>query len=120
MFWRPITALQSAAGADSAAAHWEPLLFTPPHPEYPCGHCLSAAAVGGIIESEFGDRMPPLIVEDGDKMLRRYTAIMQFVDEVSASRIWGGLHYRFSAEAGKAAGLAIGRSARERLFVAVR
>jgi len=116
MFWRPITAIQSTAAAGSAAASWEPLLGTPPHPEYPCGHCLSAGAVGAVIAAEFGAKMPALIVEDGDRMLRRYTDIMQYVDEVTISRMWAGLHYRFSNEAGKAAGMAIGRAAPQRLL----
>lgn len=45
-FWRPITAIRNAEldGNDATGpdAEWRPLLInTPPHPEYPCGHCLS-------------------------------------------------------------------------------
>ena len=116
MFWRPITAIQASAAPGSSDAHWEPLISTPPHPEYPCGHCLSAAAVGAVIEGEFGAAMPVLVVEDGDRMLRRYANIMQYVDEVTISRMWAGVHYRFSNEAGKAVGLAIGRAAHQRHF----
>ena len=116
MFWRPITAIQANAARGSPDAHWEPLIFTPPHPEYPCGHCMSAAAVGAVIEGEFGAAMPTLIVEDRDRMLRRYTNVMQYVDEVTISRMWAGVHYRFSNEAGKAVGLAIGRAAHQRRF----
>ena len=33
---------------------------TPPHPEYPCGHCLSAGAVGAVIEAEMQEGRGPV------------------------------------------------------------
>lgn len=41
LFWRPVTALN--ADEDGSVTNnysvWTPLLVTPPHPSYPCGHC---------------------------------------------------------------------------------
>ena len=61
-FWRPITAIRNAAddgNPDTALdVAWEPLITTPNHPEYPCGHCIHAAAEAAVLTAEFGDRPP--------------------------------------------------------------
>lgn len=119
--WRPVTAIRSAAmdGNDSTAADstWVTMIATTPaHPEYPCGHCLSAAAVGTVIDQEFGKKMPPIVVDQEKTMLRRYHSAQEYIDEVSESRIMAGVHYRFSADAGKAMGVSIGKLAVQRYF----
>ena len=118
--WRPVTAIRGAAmdGSDSTVADpdWEPMANTPPHPEYPCGHCLSAGAVGTVIAREFGKNMPAIVLEDDSSMLRRYLNAQDYIDEVGESRILFGVHYRFSVDVGKAMGVAIGKLAVERYF----
>jgi len=118
--WRPVTAIRGAAddGNDATVANpdWEPLLPTPAHPEYPCGHCLSAGAVGAVIAAEFGDRMPDIVLDVDSTMLRRYTRAQDYIDEVTESRMLVGVHYRFSIDAGRTAGIALGRLAVQRLF----
>lgn len=117
-FWRPVTAIRhaDAAGAASMDPAWEPLISTPPHPEYPCGHCLSAAAVGTVIALELGDRMPTIVFDQDNAMLRRYATAAEYIADVGESRILAGVHYRFSVDAGNVAGAAIGRLAHERYF----
>jgi hypothetical protein len=119
-FWRPVTAIRDGAmdGSDStvAEATWEPLVNTPPHPEYPCGHCLSAGAVGKVIEKEFGKNMPPIILQGDSVMPRRFLTAQEYIDEVSESRLLVGVHYRNSVEVGKAMGIAIGERGVERYF----
>ena len=118
--WRPVTAIRGAAtdGSDSTVADpdWEPMMNTPPHPEYPCGHCLSAGAVGTVIAREFGKEMPAIILEDDSSMLRRYLNAQDYIDEVGESRILFGVHYRFSVDVGKAMGVSIGKLAVDRYF----
>lgn len=118
--WRPITGIRHAQtdGNDATAqdAAWEGLGETPFHPEYPCGHCLSAAAVGAVIAAEFGPTPPPLVLQAEDALLRRFDTLREFVDDVSQSRIWLGVHYRFSVDVGVAMGTAIGELAAERHF----
>jgi hypothetical protein len=119
--WRPVTAIRFAAtdGNDQteADAQWTPLLeTTPPHPEYPCGHCLSAGAVGAVIEAEFGASAPPIVLAEKDTLLRRYDTPREYIDEVAESRLLGGVHYRFSINAGRDAGIAIGKLAAQRYF----
>lgn len=120
-FWRPITAIRHAEMDGNAAtapdADWEPLLgMTPPHPEYPCGHCLSAGAVGAVIEAEFGAGAPPIVLAEQDSQLRRFDTPREYIDDVSESRLLGGVHYRFSVDAGRDAGMALGKLAVARYF----
>ena len=119
-FWRPVTAIRGGAmdASDStvADATWEPLVNTPPHPEYPCGHCLSAGAVGTVIASEFGKNMPPIVLQGDSVLPRRYLTAQEYIDEVGESRLLVGVHYRFSVEVGKAMGIAIGERGVERYF----
>lgn len=118
--WRPVTAIRGAGddGNDATIADpdWEPLLPTPAHPEYPCGHCLSAGAVGAVIAAEFGDAMPHIVLDVDSTMLRRYTRAQDYIDEVTESRLLVGVHYRFSLDAGRTAGIALGRLAAQRHF----
>ncbi len=37
---------------------WEPIIFTPMHPEYPCAHCISAQSAASVLEAFFGDAIP--------------------------------------------------------------
>jgi len=39
---------------------------------------------------------------------RKWATIKEYADEVSASRIYGGIHYRNSVEVGKSMGAKIG------------
>jgi hypothetical protein len=120
LFWRPVTAIRNAGmdGNDATVAdpQWEPATETPPHPEYPCGHCASAGAVGTVIANEFGAGAPPMVLEMEDVLLRRYDTPQQYIDDVSISRLYVGVHYRFSVDAGKKQGVAIGDVAAQRFF----
>ena len=55
-FWRPITAIRNGDidGNDATERDpaWLPFIDTPLHPEYPCAHCIVAAAVGAVLEAE--------------------------------------------------------------------
>ena len=119
-FWRPVTAIRAAAtdGNDATVpdSTWEPLRPTPGHPEYPCGHCLSAAAVGTVIAEEFGAQAPAIVLDIDGTMLRRYDTPHQYIDDVSESRILVGVHYRFSVDVGRQMGAQIGTLARQRHF----
>src|SRR3954471_17072933 len=57
-FWRPITAIRDGDNDDNPAterdATWQPIDNTPMHPEYPCAHCITSAAVAAVIEAALG------------------------------------------------------------------
>jgi len=118
-FWRPITAIRHAAVNGNLAARsdsiWRPLLETPPHPEYPCGHCASVAAVGTVIAAEFGEQFPSVVIERG-AFIHRYNSAQQYIDAVSISRLYAGAHPQFSIDAGKASGVAVARLVMQRYF----
>ena len=114
-FWRPITAIRNGDldGNDATAVDpgWLPLLETPLHPEYPCAHCITAAAVGAVLEAEFGrGEVAPIVMTSptAPGATHRWTRIADYVSEVSQARIWGGIHYRTSTEVGEAMGREIG------------
>lgn len=114
-YWRPITAIRNADidenDATSPDAGWLPLIDTPLHPEYPCAHCITAGAVGEVLEAHFGKGEVPAIVMTSPTapgVTRRWTRIDDYVKEVDNARIWGGIHYRNSTQVGEAMGRRIG------------
>lgn len=115
-FWRPITAIRNGAidgnNATTAQADWEPLIDTPMHPEYPCAHCITSSAAGVVLENEFGNGTLPVFQLNSPMskdVVRQWTTIKQYVDEVSAARIYGGIHYRNSTVVGQQMGRKIGQ-----------
>jgi hypothetical protein len=116
-FWRPVTAIRAGGGDPRLAGDpdWSSLVTTPNHPEYPAGHgCLSGASTSTLkrffntdsitftIDSTFAGVTTPV---------RSYSRFSRALDEVIDARVYGGMHYRFSGEAGaeigkKAASLA--------------
>src|SRR6185503_12929737 len=90
-----------------------PLIDTPLHPEYPCAHCITSAAIAAVLEAEIGPTFPEVGMTSptAPGVVRRWTTAKAFTDEVSAARIYGGLHYRTSAVVGQAMGRKIGELA---------
>lgn len=111
-FWRPITAIRNADRTGNAAtprdASWLPLGETPMHPEYPCAHCISAAAVAAVLIELVGDDVGEIAVTNSSiEATRRWRRLSDYRDEVSNARIWAGFHYRFSTEAARDMGTRI-------------
>ena len=123
-YWRPITAIRNGdADGNEATQHdpaWVPLLFTPNFAEYPCGHCIVAAAqtevlklVGGMPEGA-GIRVASL--GNPNLVLQSVSSWDELVRQVSDSRMYGGVHYRFSNEAGEEMGRRAARLVVEKLL----
>jgi PAP2 superfamily len=122
-FWRPITAIRNGDidGNDATErdASWTPFISTPMHPEYPCAHCIQAGAVGAILQAEIGRGATPLLSTasaTANGALRQWSSMEAFVQEVGNARVWDGVHFRFSAEAGIDMGRRIGALAVQRLM----
>jgi hypothetical protein len=122
-FWRPITAIRNGDtyrnGATERDANWVPFIDTPMHPEYPCAHCITAATIGAILQAEIGaGSMPRLSTTSATApgVVRSWTQIGDFVQEVANARIYGGVHYRNSTEVGTAMGQKIGELAAAKYF----
>jgi len=115
LFWRPITAIRNGDinGNDATirVPDWEPSIDTPLHPEYPCAHCITSAAVATVLESEFGNGVIPVLTMSSPTapgVTRKWTRIWDWADEISAARVYGGIHYRNSTVVGQAMGKKIG------------
>jgi hypothetical protein len=109
-FWRPITAIRNGDedgnDATERQADWQPLLKTPMHPEYPCGHCVIISALTTVLAAE---GPPPVggiaVTSDVLPGAVRYVATYAtLADEISESRIYAGAHFRTSIEVGAALG----------------
>jgi hypothetical protein len=123
-FWRPITAIRNGAddGNDATAtdAGWVPLLGTPNFPEYPCGHCTVAAAIAEVMTAEVGAR-PAWGVRVSStgvptSAVQALPSWDEWEQQVSDSRIYGGVHYRFSNEAGQEIGRRAARTVLEKVM----
>jgi len=120
-YWRPITAIRNGDkdgnGATPLDAGWVPLLPTPNFPEYPCGHCTAVSVQAEVLKLAGGlPATTPVRVAVGmnpNMTLQTVKSWDEVVREVSDSRMLGGVHYRFSNDAGEE----IGRQA-ARLVVA--
>ncbi len=114
-FWRPVNAIANGDtdGNDNTTRDllWEPLIASPPDPEYPCGHCALAGAVGAVLESEFGKGTVPVVIDVPGFFPRRWASITDVVNEDSAARIYGGVHFRTSTVVGQELGRKIGELA---------
>jgi hypothetical protein len=118
-FWRPITSIRNGELDDNPATEpdkgWEPLIATPNHPEYPCGHCIFAAAEAEFMKAEVGNT-PAWGVRVSSRSLPNSAVQVlpswdEWVRQVSFSRTLGGVHYRFSNDAGEEMGRKIAQLA---------
>ena len=114
-FWRPVTAIRNgdADGNDATErdASWTPFIDTPMHPEYPCAHCVIAAAVGTVLQAEVGSSPMPVLSTSSPTAkgaTRSWTSTADFMQEVALARIYGGVHYRNSTVAGSEMGKQVG------------
>jgi hypothetical protein len=121
-FWRPVTAIRNGDRDGNPAteleAGWTPLIDNPQHPEYPSAHSILAAALGEVLKADVGDgRMPELATSSptANGATRRWPGVEAFVQEVADARVWEGIHFRSSTEAGLAMGRRIGALAAARV-----
>jgi hypothetical protein len=126
-FWRPITAIRNGDldGNDGTELEvgWQPLIETPMHPEYPCAHCTFASAVGAVLQAEVGrGPMPRLSTTSATAggAVHTWATVDEMVSEVSSARIWAGVHYRASTEAGAELGRKVGAEVARQLLTRVK
>jgi hypothetical protein len=115
-FWRPVTAVRAADADGNAAtdadAGWEPLMVTPPVPDYPSTHSALGNAAAEVLASVFGDRTAFTFTSptaEPANAPRTFARFSQAADENADSRVVAGLHFRFATDAGQALGRRVGR-----------
>src|SRR5688572_24398858 len=89
---------------------WQPLLQTPPFPEYTSGHSVISTAAATVLTNVFGDNFA---FTDSTEMtyglpIRSFTSFNQAAAEAAMSRLYGGIHYRMAIEAGITQGRGVG------------
>lgn len=105
-FWRPVTAIRRADedGNDATVAdkNWEPLLKTPPHPEYVSGHSGISGCAARIMEHFFGTKDISFEASSDDvkETKRRFTSFQACAEEIAQSRIYGGIHFAAAGREG--------------------
>jgi membrane-associated phospholipid phosphatase len=112
--WRPITAIQEADTDGNAATEpdgsWNPLLPTPPFPEYTSGHSTFSGAAAVVLAYFFGsDRISFSVGSDDLTGVRRsFSSFSRAAFESGLSRIYGGIHFPSANVYGLSTGGAVG------------
>jgi hypothetical protein len=131
LFWRPVTAIDPTSvkpggdgfgsaptGSDDGnaatveQAGWRPLIATPNHPEYPAAHGSLTSAEAAVFSRFLGTNAIDLTIHGFDpagtagnlNATRHFATAADLRAEIVNARVWAGVHYRFSGEAGVALG----------------
>lgn len=101
---------------------WEPLLQTPPFPEYTSGHSVVSNAAATVLVQQFGS---PFAFVDSSEMefglpARSYPSFEAAAAEAAISRLYAGIHYRPSIEQGAIQGRRVGVLVNERVHTGAR
>lgn len=94
---RPITYIKKVLDPK-----WEPILNTPPFPEYPSGHSTVSGAMDAVMTAFFGENYA---FEDqtgspDGRNPRKYASFHEAAEEAGISRLYGGIHFRSAIEDG--------------------
>lgn len=102
---RPITAIRTLVDEQ-----WEPLLQTPPFPEYPSGHSVISNAAASVVENMIGKNVAFTDTTEKEYLglIRSFTGISHAADEAGISRFYGGIHFMSAIVEGKKQGILIG------------
>ena len=90
---------------------WEPVLQTPPFPEYTSGHSVVSGAAATALTSIYGD---DFAFDDDTEVpyglpVRSFESFNKAADEAAISRMYGGIHYRAAVEIGVGQGRSLGQ-----------
>ncbi len=90
---------------------WEPILQTPPFPEYTSGHSVVSGAASVALTHYLGENFA---FNDDTEIpyglpIRHFDSFYEASKEAAISRMYGGIHYRAAIENGLEQGLEIGK-----------
>ncbi len=96
---------------------WQPLLQTPPFPEYTSGHSVISTAVAEVLTFLLGDNIG---FTDNTEVIfdlpeRKFSSFRQAASEAAISRLYGGIHFRDAIEDGQKQGKALGNFVIDRI-----
>jgi hypothetical protein len=103
---RPITYIQ-----EFIDPYWEPILQTPPFPEYTSGHSAISGAAATVLSGLYGAESG---FHDTTQLRfgleeRSFKKFMDAANQVNLSRFYGGIHYKQGVEEGGEQGAKIGQ-----------
>ena len=109
---RPETAIN--AYIDEA---WQPLLQTPPFPEYTSGHSVISNAAAAVLTDQFGDGFSFTDSTEVEYGLpaRSFASFNEAAAEAALSRLYAGIHYRMAIEEGSIQGRKVGEYVIQRI-----
>ena len=90
---------------------WQPVLQTPPFPEYTSGHSVVSGAAATALTDIFGDNFS---FDDDTELayglpVRSFSSFNEAADEAAISRMYGGIHYRKAVAVGVKQGRDLGK-----------
>ncbi len=97
---------------------WQPVLQTPPFPEYTSGHSVISTAAAEVLTSIYGT-----VAFDDDSEtpyglpVRHFGSFREAAAEAAISRLYGGIHYRPAIEHGVEQGRAVGEAVVRRVVL---
>lgn len=97
---RPITYIQRHIDPT-----WMSLLVNPPYPDYTSGIMGLYGAVVEVLINEFGD-IP--VTDDSYAPVRHYPSLSALRKEVAYSRVYAGIHFRFTQDVSIQMGIELG------------
>jgi hypothetical protein len=89
---------------------WEPILITPPFPEYPSGHSTQSGAAATVLTAFFGENFAftDNTHEKDNLPNRSFKSFWDAANEAGVSRLYGGIHFRAAIDRGLDQGRCIG------------
>jgi hypothetical protein len=112
---RPFSFIRTVIDPTASPA-WKPFLTTPGFPDFPSNHAVFSSAVAHVLAGIYGSNVPftdtayegvMADVGNGSENLgsRHYASFNAMMEEISMSRLYGGIHYKYSCEEGKKQGM---------------
>lgn len=112
---RPITIIN-----DRIDKNWQPYIQTPPFPEFTSGHGVTSNAAATVLTGLFGDNYAftdATEIPFGNET-RHFKSFYEASEEVSWSRVYGGIHYPATARISIVQGKEVGNHVLKTLYPA--
>jgi hypothetical protein len=119
-FWRPVTAIHAAASDGNprtlADPSWQPLMTTPPVPDYPSTHTVLGWAAAEVLIDLFGDKARYVMTSPTlPGVTRQYRGFSQAAQENGMSRLYAGIHFPRAVKHGRRQGRSVGQAVAQAL-----
>lgn len=117
---RPFSYIRAVI-APEEIPEWKSYLSTPGFPDYPSNHAVFSSSVAYVLASIYGDNVPftdtsyegvMADLGNGPENLgsRQYDSFEDMMLEISMSRLYGGIHYRYSCDEGMKQGTKVAQN----------